>query len=108
MRTDRAIYGGIIGFCLGAVVPHYGHWPNLYYDPAARSFFFGHPLSPVPIVFYGLLAYALMFGLLGSFVAERLRLGHAPSGDKSYALGSAWALTSVVLAVAYYTFAFWP
>ena len=101
-RTAAAL----IGFCLGYLFPHYGRLPNLYYDPIARSWLYGHPSNPIPMSYVGQclhgLAGALVFFAIASLVVRK-ELSHRSAG-----LAAAWTLTLLMLSVSYFAWNNWP
>jgi hypothetical protein len=105
MKRYFAVCGGVIGWAVGIVVPAYGRWPAVYYDPAAGRWLIARTPGPLPIGYYGLCLYGAGFATVGAIGGALLaRRGR----DESYVLGAAWALTAILVAAAYYTFELWP
>src|SRR5205814_1739696 len=89
------ICGAVLGWTLGVVIPTYGRWPMLLYDPAARRWFFARASAALPIGYYGLLLYAAAFGALGTALgavaARKVR-----RRDEPFWLGTAWVTTALI------------
>jgi len=113
MRAGRtharycAACGGVMGWSLGALLPSYGRWPMLFYDPAQSRWFVARSAGPVPIGYYGLLLYGLAFALVGAGVGALAGRREPRSADSVW-LGATWALTALLVCGAYYTFQLWP
>jgi hypothetical protein len=105
-RRYFAACGAIIGWSAGIVLPGYGRWPKLFYDPAAHRWFFARTAGALPLSYYGLLLWGILGALLGAG-AGRL-LGKRRSDARSIGLCAAWTLTAVIGTLAYYTFELWP
>jgi hypothetical protein len=104
-RAYFALCGAVIGWSLGVLIPAYGRWPLLYYDPALRRWFVGRATSALPIGYYGLVAFGVAGALVGGLVG---RLAAARARDEWFGLAAAWAVTALVVAVAYHAFQLWP
>ena len=102
-----AACGAVMGWALGVLLPSYGRWPMLFYDPAAGRWFVARSAGPLPIGYYGLLLYGLMFTLVGAAAGGLVGRRRGQSDDAGW-LAAAWALTAVLVSGAYYTFQLWP
>jgi hypothetical protein len=101
-----ALCGALVGWALGVVLPGYGRWPQLGYEPTARTWTWSRAPTPGSILYYGLLVWGLGFAALGAslgaVVPPRARTGQAAT------LSAAWALTAIGISFAYFTFQLWP
>jgi len=105
-----AACGAVIGWSLGVLVPSYGRWPMLFYQPAHPAdarWFVARSAGALPIAYYSLLLYGLLFALTGAAAGALAGRRIGESADAPW-LGAAWALTAVLVSGAYYTFQLWP
>lgn len=96
-----------VGFALAYALPVYARLPSLYYDPLARRWILGAWPGPLPIGWYGQLAYGVAGAAVASSLASLASRLRAPS-PQVVALASAWALTALALVLAYFAWNNWP
>lgn len=105
MKRYFSVAGGVLGWVLGVVVPVYGRWPRIWYDPAGRRWFWAASAPPVPIGYYSL----LFSGLAGAAVGAVLgRVLGRRAGGEAVGLALAWVLTALVVGCAYFAWNLWP
>jgi hypothetical protein len=111
-RAARAYFSGcvaLIGFALTYALPIYARLPNTFYDPVAHRWALAVSLGPIPMGYFGQLAWGVAGALIAGGAA-RLVLGRVtrePS-DRAFVLWGAWALTAVGIVLAYFAWNNWP
>jgi hypothetical protein len=105
-RAFLAVCGALIGWSLGYALPTYARLSRAFYDPIARHWFWGRSTAPIPMGYAGQLLWALGCALVSG--ALGWLLGRKTPSARAYALGSAWALTALVIIAAYFTWNNWP
>ncbi len=106
-RAYLAVCAAAIGFALGYALPVYARLPNLYYDAIARRFTFGAWPGPLPLGYFGQIAWGVAGGAVGGAAGALLARRRARS-VASLQLAAAWALTALALVAAYFTWNNWP
>jgi len=92
------------------VAVDYLHLPRLVYLPHARAFTVtSAPPSPLEMGYIGIWLWSMAAGL-ASALAAWLLLGRrrTPASDPTLGLTTAWTITALLLAAAYYTWHNWP
>lgn len=109
-RIHVAACSGLIGFCLGYVLCHFGGWPRLTYYPYEHEWrLIAGPSGAIPMAYVG----TIVWGLCGAIVASALayvlvRLRRRPMSERWLRLFGAWALAAFAYAGLYYTWNLWP
>ena len=107
----RAFFGAcaaLIGFAIFYTLPIYARLPKSYYDPVNRRWFFAANATPIPMGYIGQIIWGVAGALVAAGVAMALvRKKDSPS-DRAFALGTAWALTAIVIILGYFTWNNWP
>ena len=111
-RAERIYFmacAALIGFALAYALPIYARLPHHFYDPIARRWLLATNAGPIPMGYVGQILWAIGGALLAGGVTWMIagRKKSAPS-DRAFALGSAWALTAVVIVLGYFTWNNWP
>ena len=105
-RAFLAACGALIGWALGYALPIYARLARAFYDPIARHWFWGRSTAPIPMGYVGQVLWALGCALVAG--ALGWALGKKAPSARAYALGSAWALSALVIIAAYFTWNNWP
>jgi hypothetical protein len=116
-RSERIYFvvcAALIGFALAYALPSYAHFRNYYYDPAAHHWLWTNTPGPVPMGYYGQQLWGLSGALLSAGIASVVTRFLRPSSEKpekmerAHLLWGAWALTALLIVVAYFTWNNWP
>ena len=108
-RLFFAACAAMVGFALAYALPIYARLPHHFYDPIARRWLLARTAGPIPMGYVGQIVWAIG-GALVAFALTWAIAGRAKSAasDRAIALGSAWALTAVVIVIGYFTWNNWP
>ena len=110
-RAERVYFlvcAAAIGFSLTYALPIYAHLRHHYYDPITHQWVWTNNAGPVPMGYYGQQLWALMGALLSAGITSLVTRFRGPSSERAYFLWGAWALTSLVIVVGYFTWNNWP
>jgi hypothetical protein len=100
----------IAGWSIAYALASWGQWPRLIYDPLAHSWALrSRPGGPIPIDYWGLIAWGAGGLILGALIALLFsRLYRRPLPRLALGLLGAWALTAFLYAGTYFTWTLWP
>ena len=108
-RAFLAACAAALAFALGYALPILFQAPNLYYHPVARRFLVGERGGPLPMGYYGQLAWGVALGLAAGALTWALagRRKVEPSAA-TLQLVTAWTLSAIALVGLYFTWSNWP
>jgi hypothetical protein len=107
-RVYFIVCAALIGFSLFYALPIYAHLPHHYYDPVAHSWSWVSSAGPVPLGYFGQMAWALAGALLSAGIASAItRFLRSPS-ERAFLLWGAWALSAALIVLGYFTWNNWP
>ncbi len=107
-RVYFTVCAALIGFSLSYALPIYAHLPRHFYDPLARKWLWSAGAGPIPMGYYGQMVWAVTGALLLAGVAAAITRWLRPPSERAYALWGAWALTSMIVVIGYFTWNNWP
>jgi hypothetical protein len=101
---------GITGWSIAYALASWGQWPRAIYDPLAHAWRLGdRPGGPVPIDYWGLVAWGVGGAAVGIAIAfAGARLWRRPLPRLAQVLLGAWAITAFLYAGSYFTWTLWP
>jgi hypothetical protein len=98
----------IIGGAFAYAACDWGRWPRVTYLPL-RGEFTLQPSIAVSMNYLGTVAWGLGGMICGALVGAILcRVAPRPWSERTLRLFGAWAITAILLAGAYFTWALWP
>ena len=100
----------ITGWSLAYALASWSRWPRLFYDPLSHDWYMASRApSPVPIDYWGLVAWGAGGAAVGAGVAlAGARLWRKALPRTVEILLGAWALTAFAYAGTYFTWTLWP
>lgn len=100
----------IIGWSTAYALASWNRWTRLFYDPITRDFTWRATApSPLPIDYWGLVAWGAGGAVAGAAVAlAASRLHRRALPQPVLVLLGAWALTAFLYAGTYFTWSLWP
>lgn len=105
-RSVIAIGAGLIAFALGYALPIYARLPRPFYDPLARRWFIAGAAPPIPMGYWGQIAWATALALIVAATAKLLT--RKPPSARAWPLVAAWTLTALAVVAGYFTWNNWP
>ena len=98
----------IIGAAFAYAICEWGQWPKLHYLPLREEMTFAPPPA-ISVAYYGILAWGFGGLVCGAVVGAMLcRVVPKPWPERPLRLLGAWAITAILLAGGYFTWALWP
>jgi hypothetical protein len=110
-RAERVYFvvcAAAIGFSLAYAMPIYAHLRIYYYDAITRQWLWTNNAGPLPMGYYGQQLWGLAGALLSAGIASLVTRFRGAASDRAHLLWGAWALTSLVIVVGYFTWNNWP
>ena len=110
-RAERVYFvvcAALIGFALAYALPSYAHFRNYFYDPIAHRWLWTNTPGPVPMGYYGLQVWGLSGALFSAGIASLATRFMRPASERGHILWGAWALTALLIVLAYFTWNNWP
>jgi hypothetical protein len=108
-RSYFAACAALIGFAILYALPIYARLPNTFYDPVARRWHVAVTLGPIPMGYFGQIAWGLSGALIAAGIALAISSGRARApSERAFALWGAWALSAAVIVIGYFTWNNWP
>jgi hypothetical protein len=98
----------LIGFALLYALPIYAHLAHHYYDPIARRWSWTSTAGPIPMGYYGQMAWGWAGALFAAGVASLVTRVRREPSERAWLLWGAWALTAIVVVIGYFTWNNWP
>lgn len=112
MKAAERVYfivcAAAIGFALAYALPIYAHLRHHYYDAVAHQWMWTNNAGPVPMGYYGQQLWGLAGALLSAGIASLLTRFLRSTSARANLLWGAWALTSLVIVLGYFTWNNWP
>lgn len=99
----------IIGGAFAYAASEWGQWPRLCYLPLTGDWTFSPGRSNTAMVYPGLVLWGFGGAACGALVGAALvRMIPRVWTDRTLHLFGAWAITAILLAGGYFTWALWP
>jgi hypothetical protein len=87
----------------------WGHWPRLTYLPVSGELVWHAPPGAITMTYWGTILWGLGGAAIGSLVGVGVcSVVRRTLSDRWILLFGAWAISAILLAGAYFTWALWP
>lgn len=105
-----AACAGVTFYGVGYLCAAFLEWPTLTYFPHERAWRIVTHAPAAPMAYYGLVLWGLIFGVNAASIVHALatHVLRRPLSRGLAGLCAGWTFSSLLLAVAYFTYQSWP